>query len=98
MTACAFDASTGALDPIQTHTTLPEGTDDRTGFSCADVHVSADGRFLYGSNRGHDTLAIFSVDLESGQLTAAGHASTRGRTPRNFTIDPTGNWVLAANQ
>ena len=98
VTACAFDAGSGALDPIQTHTTLPEGTVDRTGFSCADVHVSSDGRFLYGSNRGHDTLAIFSIDQESGRLTPAGHASTRGRTPRNFTIDPTGNWVLAANQ
>ena len=98
VTACAFDAGTGALTPIQTISTLPDGVTDKTGFSCADIHVSQDGRFVYGSNRGHDTLAIFSVDQDSGRLTAAGHASTRGNTPRNFTIDPSGAWVLAANQ
>ena len=98
VTACVFDADSGALTTLQTISTLPEGTTDRTGFSCADIHVSSDGRFVYGSNRGHDTLAIFSVDATSGLLTAAGHASTRGNTPRNFTLDPTGAWVLAGNQ
>lgn len=98
VTPCAFDAGTGALNPLQTISTLPDGVTDRTGYSCADIHVSSDGRFVYGSNRGHDTLAIFSVDQESGRLTAAGHASTRGNTPRNFTMDPTGSWLLAANQ
>jgi 6-phosphogluconolactonase len=98
VTVCAFDADTGALNPKQTISTLPEDVDDRSGFSCADIHVSADGRFVYGSNRGHHTIAIFSVDQESGGLTAAGHASTRGQTPRNFTLDPSGEWLLAANQ
>jgi 6-phosphogluconolactonase len=98
VTVCAFDAGTGALNPIQTHTTLPKDVVDRSGYSCADIHVSPDGRFVYGSNRGHHTIAIFSVDQDSGRLTAAGHASTRGRTPRNFTLDPTGAWLLAANQ
>ena len=98
VTACAYDADSGALTPLQTCSTLPDGVVDRSGYSCADIHVSPDGRYVYGSNRGHDTIAIFSVDQESGRLTAAGHASTRGRTPRNFTLDPTGAWLLAANQ
>lgn len=98
VTSCALNAATGALTILQVISTLPDGVTDRAGFSCADIHVSQDGRFVYGSNRGHDTIAIFSVDQESGCLTAAGHASTRGRTPRNFTLDPTGAWLLAANQ
>ena len=98
VTACAYDGGSGALTPFQTLSTLPDEVEDRSGFSCADIHVSADGRFVYGSNRGHDTIAVFAVDVVSGQLTAAGHASTRGRTPRNFTLDPTGAWLLAANQ
>ncbi len=98
VTACAYDGGSGALTPFQTLSTLPEDVEDRSGFSCADIHVSPDGRFVYGSNRGHDTIAVFAVDDVSGQLTAAGHASTRGRTPRNFTLDPTGAWLLAANQ
>ena len=55
------------------------------------------GRFLYGSNRGHDTLAIFSIG-EDGKLKPQGHASTEGKSPRNFCIDPTGAYLLAANQ
>ena len=77
-------------------TTLPEDYDGDT--TCADVHVSPDGRFLYGSNRGHDSIARFSVDQETGRLTATGHTSTQGETPRNFGIDPTGEFLLAANQ
>ena len=98
VTACAYDADSGALTPLQTISTLPDGVVDRSGYSCADIHVSPDGRFVYGSNRGHDTLAIFAADADSGRLTAAGHASTRGRTPRNFRLDPSGAWLLAANQ
>ncbi len=98
ITVCDFDAATGALTAVQTISTLPDGVDDRTGMSTADIHVSPDGRFVYGSNRGHHTIAIFSVNQNDGTLTPAGHASTRGETPRNFTLDPTGNWLLAANQ
>ena len=98
LTACAYNAGSGALTPLQTSSTLPEGVVDRSGYSCADIHVSPDGRYVYGSNRGHDTIAIFAADAGSGRLTPAGHASTRGRTPRNFTLDPTGAWLLAANQ
>ena len=64
----------------------------------ADIHVHPSGRFVYGSNRGHDSIAIFSVDEETGHLTATGHESTQGWTPRNFAIDPSGEFLLAANQ
>jgi 6-phosphogluconolactonase len=96
VTAFGYDEEKGTLDPIQTITTLPE---DFQGVShTAEVRVHPSGRFLYGSNRGHDSIAVFSVDQETGRLTARGHESTRGKTPRNFEIDPTGTWLLAANQ
>jgi 6-phosphogluconolactonase len=60
------------------------------------VHPS--GKFLYGSNRGHDSIAIFSIDQATGKLTPQGHVPTGGKTPRNFNVDPTGKWLLAANQ
>jgi 6-phosphogluconolactonase len=60
--------------------------------------VSPDGKFLYGSNRGHDSLAIFSRDKSTGKLTPVGHQPTLGKTPRNFAIDPSGAYLLAANQ
>jgi 6-phosphogluconolactonase len=65
----------------------------------ADIHVSADGRFLYCSNRGEsNTIAIFAIDNKTGKLTVVGHQSTLGKTPRNFNFDPTGNFLLVANQ
>jgi 6-phosphogluconolactonase len=60
------------------------------------VHPS--GKFLYGSNRGHDTIAVFAIDQTKGTLSLLEHVSTRGKTPRTFEIDPTGQWLLAANQ
>ena len=96
VTAFGLDAELGALDEIQTLSTLPE---DFSGTShCADIHVSPSGRFLYGSNRGHDSIAIYSIDGGSGKMTLLGHEPTGGRTPRNFAIDPTGAFLLAANQ
>jgi 6-phosphogluconolactonase len=83
------------LDPVQTISTLPDDFDGSS--SCADIHVSADGKFVYGSNRGHDSIVIYAVDPSSGQLTYVGHESTRGQSPRNFGIDPTGTYLLAAN-
>ena len=65
----------------------------------ADIHISADGKFLYASNRGKENnIAIFSVDASTGKLAALGYESTRGEGPRNFTIDPSGNFLLVANQ
>ena len=71
----------------------------RGSIGSADIHVSPDGKFLYTSNRGDaNTIAIFSIDKKSGRLTSVGHQSTMGKTPRNFIIDPTGNYLLVANQ
>ena len=64
---------------------------------CAHVVVSPDGRFVYGSNRGHDSIAIWAVGAD-GRVTKVGHESTRGKTPRGFALDPSGSWLLAANQ
>ena len=96
LTAFNYDAVDGTLAEIQTVSTLPKGFN---GFSwCADVHVSPSGRFLYGSNRGHDSIAIFAIDGHTGKLEYVGHEPTQGETPRNFAIDPTGTFLLAANQ
>ena len=95
ITAFARDRGNGSLKELQTLTTLPAGfTGTNSG---ADIHVSSDGRFLYSSNRGHDSIAIFMIDRR-GALTAVGHELTGGSTPRNFAIDPTGAFLLAANQ
>jgi 6-phosphogluconolactonase len=99
VTAFAWEASTGAMptmSELQTITTLPGKA--TSADSCADIHVHPNGNFLYGSNRGHDSIAIFQINKTTGILTALGHASTKGHIPRNFAIDPTGNFLLAANQ
>ena len=96
LTAFGYDALRGTLHEIQTEPTLPS---DYSGSSqTADVHVTPSGKFVYGSNRGHDSLVIFAIDAETGRMTFIGHQSTQGRTPRNFAIDPTGTYLFAANQ
>jgi 6-phosphogluconolactonase len=62
------------------------------------VEVDAKGRFLYGSNRGHDSIAVFGINPASGALTLIGHTLTRGKEPRHFAIDPAGRWLIAGNQ
>ena len=95
-TITGFDYKNGQLTAIQTVKTLPN---DYAGpKSCADIHISPDGKFLYGSNRGHESLVIFSINPKTGQLTLVGHQNVLGKIPRNFAIDPTGNFVLVANQ
>jgi 6-phosphogluconolactonase len=95
VTAFTRDPKKGSLKELQTLNTLPK---DFTGTNTsADIHVSPDGRFVYCSNRGHDSIAIFAIDTRGG-LTTVGHESTRGTIPRNFAIDPTGTFLLVANQ
>ncbi|HZG67848.1 MAG TPA: lactonase family protein [Herpetosiphonaceae bacterium] len=96
ITAFAYDPAGGTLSEFQTISTLPEGFSGRN--TCADIHFDPSGRWLYGSNRGHDSIAIFAVDQPSGKLQPLGHMPTGGRTPRNFAIDPRGRFLLAANQ
>ncbi len=97
VTAMNWDAEAGTLTPMQTISTLPAGTTGNN-LSTAEVQVHPSGKFLYGSNRGHHTIAIFRIDQKTGQLTPVGHQPTQGKTPRNFGIDPTGHFLLAANQ
>ena len=96
ITAFNYDAETGALETIHTVPTLPDDFEEEN--TTAEIRVHPSGRFVYGSNRGHHSIAAFSVDEQSGELTPIGHTSTRGETPRNFNIDPSGQFLLAANQ
>jgi 6-phosphogluconolactonase len=95
-TVTAFSYQDGGLDDLETMSTLPAGFAGRN--SPAEILVDQEGRFLYVSNRGHDSIAVFAIDSASGRLTAIEHIPTGGRTPRNFALDPTGNWMFAANQ
>lgn len=91
------DSTSGSLEEIQRIGTLPADY-DQPGNYCADLHLSPDGHFLYGSNRGHDSIVIYAVDAQSGRLSLVGHEPTRGEFPRNFTISPDGRFIYVANQ
>lgn len=96
MSVFSYNGVKGALLPVERVSTLPEGF---TGTSyCADLHVSPSGKFLYGSNRGHDSIVVFALNERTGRLKLIEHVSTQGKWPRNFTIDPTGRFLLVANQ
>jgi len=90
-----YAAKSGEFTPEQIVSTLPEGVDVWNSTAHVEVHPS--GKFVYGSNRGHNSIIVFSADRR-GRLTLVEHESTQGKTPRNFGIDPTGRWLLAANQ
>ncbi len=96
VTAFAYDEKRGRLTEVQTVSTLPEAFTGRN--TCADVHVSPSGKYIYGSNRGHESIVIFAIAQDTGRLTYVGHEPTQGKTPRNFTIAPTGTFLLVANQ
>lgn len=96
VTAFAYDPARGTLKTLHTVTTLPDGFEGTN--STAEVQVHPSGAFLYGSNRGHDSLAIFAIDAASGRLRAIGHQPVGGKWPRNFCIDPTGGYILVANK
>jgi len=98
VTAFSFDGKQGRLTPIQTLSTLPESVTDRAGYSTAEIAVHPNGRFLYVSNRGHDSLAIFSIDQTTGKLAFSGAEPTRCQTPRHFAIAPGGKRLFAAGQ
>jgi 6-phosphogluconolactonase len=95
VTTLTYDAQTGALNAVQTVSTLPSGV---TRNSTAHIAVHPDGKWVYGSNRGHDSVARFNVDPTTGWLRFVEATPSGGRTPRNFAIDPTGQWLLAAHQ
>jgi 6-phosphogluconolactonase len=90
-----LDAKTGALGVFQTISTLPTDFSERN--SCADLELTPSGKFLYVSNRGHDSIACFTVDAESGKLTLVEQEPTE-KTPRSFNVDPSGRFLYAAGQ
>jgi 6-phosphogluconolactonase len=94
--ALAFDVESGRLTLLQTVSTLPSGYVDES--HCAGLQLTPDGRYLYGSNRGHDSLVIYAVDESTGRLSFVDHHSCLGKTPRDFAIDPSGRFLLVANQ
>jgi len=96
VTLMHFDGQRGLLQVQQTLSTLP---DDYTGHNqSAEIQLAPSGRFVYVSNRGHDSLAIYAVDQATGRLSLTGHEPTRGKVPRHFVIDPSGSLLLVANQ
>lgn len=96
VTAFSYDAKAGTMAEIQNVSTLPSGFSGQS--TTAEIVIDSKGRFLYGSNRGHDSIAVFSIDRAKGTLTPIEHVSTQGKVPRNFAIDPTGAYLFAANQ
>lgn len=96
ITSFHWDQQKGTLQEIETVSTLPEGFTGTN--STADLHVHPNGRFVYGSNRGHNSIAAFALDEATGRLTPIGHAPTQGAVPRNFNLNPPGTILLAANQ
>lgn len=96
ITAYDLDHATGALSEIETVSTLPDGFGE-TNYT-ADLHVLPSGRFIYGSNRGHDSIAIFATNGSTGRLSFVGHQPTQGKTPRGFGISPGGEFLIAANE
>ena len=96
VTALSYDAASGQLREVQTVTTLP--ADYAGPNSCADVHVAPNGRFLYVSNRGRNSIAVFAIADRTGLLSPVQDVPTQGQTPRNFALAPTGELLLVANQ
>jgi 6-phosphogluconolactonase len=98
VTAFACDPKRGTLTEVQTISTLPAGESVQRGYSTAELYAHPSGKFLYGSNRGHDTIVSYAIDPKTGKLTLIEHTSTLGKIPRSFGIDPSGKWLLAGNQ
>ena len=96
VTVLRWDGKAGTLTAVQTLSSLPSPPPQ--GNTTAEVVIDRRGRFLYGSNRGHDSIAVFAIDGPTGKLTSVQDVPTEGRAPRNFAIDPTGGYLFAANQ
>ncbi|MSU51146.1 MAG: lactonase family protein [Opitutus sp.] len=93
-----YDAAKGTLSELQTVSTLPPGETVKPGMSTAEIAAHPGGKFIFGSNRGHNSIAVFGVDPATGRLTYVENQPTQGKTPRHFGVDPTGTWLLAENQ
>jgi 6-phosphogluconolactonase len=96
VTVFSYDAAKGTLQQVQVIPNLPEGyTGTKSG---AEIALHPNFKFLYTSNRGHNSVSVYKVDTAKGTLALIGNTPTEGKTPRNFAIDPSGNYLLAANQ
>lgn len=98
VTSFAYDAEKGALTAIETVSTLPPEDRGKSGFSTAETVVHPNGKFVYVSNRTHNTIAVFSCDAATGKLTLIQNASAEGAVPRNFCLDPSAKWMIVAHQ
>jgi 6-phosphogluconolactonase len=96
VTAFSYDPESGVLKQVQTATTLPKNVKGES--YTAEVQVHPSGKFLYGSNRGHNSIAVFALDPETGRVRAEGQQGHQIKVPRNFGIDPTGAFLIVANQ
>jgi 6-phosphogluconolactonase len=92
-----YNQSTGSFEELQNISALPEGSAGLNSIAAA-IKISPDGKFVYTSNRGHDSIAVFKRDAASGILTLTGCVPSGGKTPRDFSIDPSGNFLLVCNQ
>jgi 6-phosphogluconolactonase len=97
VTAYKYDEKAGTLTEIQTITTLPPEMREVSP-SCSEIRMHPSGKFLYAANRGHDSIAAFRIDPQSGKLAFIEHESIRGCHPRNFNVDPTGNFLVVAGR
>jgi 6-phosphogluconolactonase len=95
ITCFNWDSSKGVLSEFQNISTLPKDFTDAS--TCAELVVHPNGKFLYCSNRGHNSIAVFAIDQTNGSLTLIQHTPTQGKTPRNFEFDPTGKWIICTN-
>ena len=100
MTANAyrFNGRAGTLELLQTVSTLPPEQKQQEGQSTAEMYVHPNGKFLYGSNRGHNTIVVYTIHPQTGKLTYVENQDTGGSTPRSFGVVPTGDFLLALNQ
>jgi 6-phosphogluconolactonase len=96
VTVFSYDPASGALHSLQTISTLPKNFNGT--IEDAEIEVHPSGKFLYASNRGHDSIAVFAIDVTKGTLTPVDYVPTGGKTPRSFEIDPTGSLLFTANQ
>ena len=96
VSAFSFDGRAGVLRPLQTISTLPKGFAEHN--DDAEIAVHSSGKFLYASNRGHDSIAVFAIDADKGTLSLIDDVPTKGKTPRSFEIDPTGSLLFAENE
>jgi 6-phosphogluconolactonase len=98
VTTFAWEANNGILTALETSPALPSSVTVQTNFTAAGILVSPDGRFVFATVRGHDSITVFAADARSGRLKFVENVPSRGRVPRAMGIDPTGRWLIVANQ